>query len=135
VTPEQFDGFANRLNALERRVDVLATELGPVKDWMRQSQEFHIETRRNWDTFKGKQDAEAERQAERHEQNQQSMTRMANRIAIAMVIITFVMAMGTYLGILVAYQAGKKNVSFEKLMSSGFDSVYAQSNDSANPPY
>lgn len=146
MTPEQFDDFSRRLSSLEKDVASLKTEirieLVPLKAWMNKSEEFHIETRRNWDTFRGRQEAEAKLQAERHEQNQvaiaqsqQITTKVANKIALAMLFVTIIMALGALVSTWIAYNAGRKQVSLEKLLSHGFDSVYASEQDSSNPPH
>lgn len=88
--------------SLANRVSVIETEMKGVKEWVGESQEFHVEMRGNWNTFMGGLKAVEKVQQERHEANTTKLNLLMFMAAVIGLILT---GIGIFVTVEVAHHA------------------------------
>ena len=89
---------------LAGRVSVIESRLSAAEDWIEESRKFHVEMRKNWDSFTGAQVAVEKLQAARHAENATRLSNTQTRIAVFGTIIAL---LGLVCAICMAYLAIK----------------------------
>lgn len=92
--------LAGRIETVETRLDGrinnVEARVTRTEEWVKESKEFHVEMRRNWDTLMGRQMEKEKIDAQRHQENKERIDRGNLLTAVGLVFLTLILAIAAW---------------------------------------